>query len=308
ILGINLGLLYNAQMDATFGTPSASAFRASADLGLPAGFKLSARGTLASNTAGQWFPSTYTFAGVPGPASATEYATAIVATLSHDGKAKDALIQGLNLTLSYTNRTLLGGANDGLAAYGDFGGLALGPISVDRVVFRYNDSNLQNAAAGQTLKGGIRGGINLAGLPLNPSLTGEAAYRETQGVGTELKYGFGVRFGQFLFDKSVLEVKAAQYTTTGSLPVKPNTAGGDVDGAFNAAVNYLYANEGQTGFATGPAGTLSGLYVTWNYWDLAFTYGVFKDRELGNLLSQVFNRNLTGNYGRVFRIQYTVNF
>ncbi|WP_041433898.1 S-layer homology domain-containing protein [Thermus sp. CCB_US3_UF1] len=299
ILGLNLGLLYNAQMDTAFGTPSASAFRASADLGLPAGFKLSARGTLASNTAGEWFPSTYNFTGVPGPASATDYATAIVATLSHDGKAKDAFIQGLNLTLSYTNRTLLGGANDGLAAFGDFGGLALGPISVDRVVFRYNDSNLQNAAAGQTLKGGIRGGINLAGLPLNPSLTGELAYRESQTNISELKYGFGVRFGQFLFDKSVLEVKAAQYTAQGLALY--NAA--DADNAFNAAVDQLYTTATQAGTRT-----LSGLYVTWNYWDLAFIYGVFKDQELGNLLSEVFNRNLTGNFGSVFRIQYTVNF
>jgi predicted nucleic acid-binding Zn-ribbon protein len=303
-----LGLLYNVQMDGAFGTPDASAFKASLGLGLPAGFSLSLGATLASATAGEWFPATYNFAGVPGPASATDYATAISATLKHDGAAQNAFVKGLNLTLAYTNRTLLGGPKDGFAAYGDFGGLALGPLSVDKVIFRYNDSDLQNAAAGQTLKGGIRGGINLAGLPLNPSLTGEVAYRETQAVGSELKYGVGLKFGQFLFDKSVLEVKAAQYTTTGSLPVKPNVGGEDADKAFDPSVNYLYANEGQAGFVAGPAGTLSGLYLTWNYWDLAFTYGFFSDQPLGTVFSDIVSRTTTGNYGRIFRIQYTVTF
>ncbi|MGQ9692761.1 MAG: hypothetical protein ACUVQC_04775, partial [Thermaceae bacterium] len=47
-------------------------------------------------------------------------------------------------------------------------------------------------------------------------------------------------------------------------------------------------------------GTLSGVYVTWTYWDLAFTYGFFKDKDL-------FDSNWT-DYGRVFRIKYVVNF
>lgn len=120
-------------MDTTFGTPSASAFRATLGLGLPAGFNLSARATLASATAGEWFPTTYNFAGVPGPSGLTDYASAIVATLSHDGKAKGALIQGLNLTASYTNRTLLNATQtDALAVFGDFGGLALGPSAWTR--------------------------------------------------------------------------------------------------------------------------------------------------------------------------------
>ena len=299
LLGVNVGLLYNAQMDATFGTPSASAFKVSLGLNLPAGFSLSAGATLASNTAGEWFPSTYNFVpGVPGPATATDYATAITATLKHDGTAANAAIKGLNLTLAYTNRTLLGGANDGLAAYGDFGGLALGPLSVDKVVFRYNDSNLQNAAAGQTLKGGIRGGLSLAGLPLAPSLTGEVAYRETQATGTELKYGFGVKFGQFLFDKSVFEVKAAAYSATG-LQITP--AGTDTDKAFDAGADHLYST------TPGAGGVLSGIYATWTYWDLSFTYGLFSNQPLSTTLQGIFGTP-SGTYGRVFRINYTVNF
>jgi archaellum component FlaC len=296
---VNLGLLYNAQVAPTF-VPSASAFRATLGLSLPAGFSLSLGATLASATAGEWFPSTYAD-GVPGPASLTEYNTAITATLKHDGKAENALVKGLNLTLAYTNNSLLQPTqSDSLAAYGDFGGLALGPLSVDKVIFRYNDSDLQNAAAGQTLKGGIRGGINLAGLPLNPSLTGEVAYRETQAVGSELKYGVGLKFGQFLFDKSVLEVKAAQYSAQG-LSINP-TLDSDADKAFDPTADSLYTS------TSGAGGNLSGVYVTWTYWDLSFAYGFFSNQTLGTVLSDILNRTQTGNYGSAFRIQYTVNF
>ncbi|RTH32075.1 S-layer protein [Thermus scotoductus] len=299
VMGLNLGLLYNVQMDTTFGTPSASAFRATLGLGLPAGFNLSARATLASNTAGEWFPTTYNFAGVPGPSGLTDYASAIVATLSHDGKAKGALIQGLNLTASYTNRTLLNATQtDALAVYGDFGGLALGPLSVDKVVFRYNDSNLQNAAAGQTLKGGIKGGLNLAGLPLAPSVTGEFATRASDGGLSETKYGFGLKFGQFLFDKSVFEVKAAAYSATG-LQITP--AGTDTDKAFDAGADHLYST------TPGAGGVLSGIYATWTYWDLSFTYGLFSNQPLSTTLQGIFGTP-SGTYGRVFRINYTVNF
>jgi archaellum component FlaC len=295
----NLGLLYNAQVTPTF-SPSASAFRATLGLSLPAGFSLSAGATLASNTPGEWFPTTYNFAGVPGPRTATDYATAITATLRHDGKAKEALIKDFNLTVAYTNRTLLGGPNDGLAAFGDFGPLALGPLSVDRVIFRYNDSDLQNPTLGQTLKGGIRGGINLAGLPLDPSLTGEFVTRVSDGNISETKFGFGLKFGQFLFDKSVLEVKAAQYSAQG-LQITP--AGTDADRAFSPEHDQLYSTTSAVG-----SGTLSGVYVTWTYWDLSFAYGFFSNQPLGTLLSDIVNRTTTGDYGRAFRIRYTVNF
>ncbi|WP_253665531.1 S-layer homology domain-containing protein [Thermus scotoductus] len=298
LMGMNLGFLYNVQMDGAFGTPDASAFRATLGLSLPAGFSLSAGATLASATAGEWFPATYSFVGVKGPATLADYATAITATLKHDGAAGNALIKNLNLTLAYTNRTLLGGPNDGLAAYGDYGGLAVGPLSVDKVVFRYNDSNLQNPSAGQTLKGGIRGGINLAGLPLAPSLTGEFATRVSDGGISETKYGFGLKFGQFLFDKSVFEVKAAQYSATGLL-ITP--AGTDTDKAFDAGADHLYST------TAGAGGVLSGVYATWTYWDLSFTYGLFSDQPLGTTLSGIFGTP-TGTYGRVFRINYTVNF
>lgn len=295
VLGANLGLLYNVQTDSNPG----SAFRATLGLGLPAGFSLSAGATLASSTAGEWFPVTYSFTGVPGPKTLSDYTTAITATLKHDGTAGNALIKNLNLTLAYTNTTLLGGTQDGLAVYGDYSGLALGPISVDKVVFRYNDSNLQNGIAGQTLKGGIKGSINLAGLPLAPSVSGEFATRVSDGGVSETKYGFGLKFGQFFFDKSVFEVKAAQYSSTELKTVD----GTDTDGAFNASVDHLYTSAIQGGNTV----TLSGIYATWTYWDLSFTYGLFSDQPLSTTLSGIFGTP-SGTYGRVFRINYTVNF
>jgi hypothetical protein len=286
---VNLGLLYNAQVTPTF-DPSASAFRTTLGLGLPAGFSLSVTTTLASN-AGEWFPTTYAD-GVPGPKD--PYNTEIIATLKHDGKAENALVKGLNLTLAYTNNSLLQPAqSDSLAAYGDFSGLALGPLSVEKVIFRYSDKNLQDAADGQTLKGGIRAGINLAGLPLNPSLTGEFAARVSDGGKSETKYGFGLKFGQFLFDKSVLEVKAAEYSVRG-LSITPTA--NDADKAFDPTADMLYSDTA----VAGAEATLSGVYVTWTYWDLSFAWAFFKNASL-------FSTTWT-DYGRAFRISYRVTF
>jgi len=290
---VNLGLLYNAQVPPTF-VPSASAFRATLGLALPAGFSLSLEATLASATAGEWFPATYAD-GVSGPASLTEYNTAITATLKHDGKAENALVKGLNLTLAYTNNSLLQPAqSDSLAFYGDYGGLALGPLSVDKVIFRYSDSDLQNAYRGPDPEGAASGlGINLAGLPLNPSLTGEFAARVSDGGKSETKYGFGVKFGQFLFDKSVLEVKAAEYSVRG-LSITPTA--NDADKAFDPTADMLYSDTA----AVGAEATLSGVYVTWTYWDLSFAWAFFKKASL-------FSTTWT-DYGRAFQISYKVTF
>ncbi|WP_347241113.1 S-layer homology domain-containing protein [Thermus sp.] len=297
LMGLNLGLLYNAQMDTAFGTPSASAFQANLGLPLPAGFGLKLNVTSASRN--DFNPFANPQNSVPGPKAS--YDSEATVTLSHDGSAQNALIRGLNLTLGYTNRTLLGGANDGLAFYGDFGGLAVGPLSVDKVIFRYSDSDLQDSSAGQTRKFGARGGISLAGLPLGPALTGEFATRLSDGGLSETKYGFGLRFGQFLWDKSVLEVKAAQYSATG-LVITANA--GDDDKAFDASADYLYTTTSKSG----AGGNLSGVYVTWTYWDLSFAYGFFSNQTLGTLFSDILNRTTTGDYGRAFRIDYTVKF
>jgi hypothetical protein len=60
--------------------------------------------------------------------------------------------------------------------------------------------------------------------------------------------------------------------------------------------------------AAGAGGNLSGVYVTWTYWDLSFAYGFFSNQTLGTVLSDILNRTQTGDYGSAFRIRYTVNF
>ncbi|MGQ9735950.1 MAG: S-layer homology domain-containing protein [Thermaceae bacterium] len=288
----DLGLLYNVQMDDEFGKPKASALKV--DLSSPSlrGFTLGAGATLASKD--EWFPLNFSSGtgGVLGPKTTTDYKTALTATLKHAGQAPDALVRNLNLTVVYTNQTLLGGSVDSLAAYGDYS-TDFGPLSVKKAGARYSDPNLNNPGD-ETLKAGLQAALDLSSLPLNPGLTGEVAYRATGSNDTELKYGFGVKFGEFLFKRSALEVKAAQYSTTGQVPVKPDQK--DTDSAFDFSKDHLYA----TTTAQNASGTLSGVYVTWTYWDLAFTYGFFKNKGLFD--------SGTADYGRVFRIKYVVNF
>ncbi|MFN3179383.1 MAG: hypothetical protein ACK41R_04385, partial [Thermus sp.] len=71
--------------------------------------------------------------------------------------------------------------------------------------------------------------------------------------------------------------------------------------AFDANADHLYSTTSGTG------GVLSGIYATWTYWDLSFTYGLFSDQPLTTTLTGIFGTP-SGAYGRVFRIDYTVKF
>jgi hypothetical protein len=90
--------------------------------------------------------------------------------------------------------------------------LAFGPLSLDKILFRYSDPDL-STGGNETLKGGLQASVKLDGLPLKPSLTGEVAARQTGGSGgtEELKWGVGLSLGEFLFPGSKLEARYGEY-------------------------------------------------------------------------------------------------
>jgi hypothetical protein len=109
---------------------------------------------------------------------ATQTSASITGTLSHDGAAKDALVKDLNLTLEGTYNNLhTSSPYFGLAVYGDYK-FALGPLSLDKILFRYHEPNF-NTQGDETLKGGLQASVKLDTLPLKPSLIGEVAARQT---------------------------------------------------------------------------------------------------------------------------------
>jgi hypothetical protein len=207
----------------------------------------------------------------------------ITGTLSHDGAAKDALVKDLNLTLRGRYNLLTGAF--GLAVFGDYK-LALGPLSLDKILFRYSDPDL-NAGGGETLKGGLQASLKLDGLPFKPSLTGEVAARRTEGtpVTEELKWSVGLSLGEFLFPGSKLEARYGEYRASNVANIRV----GDTDRAFDPSDDPLYRSDSGT-----QSGFVAGFNVTWSYYDFRVDYGEY----ITSL----------GDHARTFRVTYTTRF
>jgi hypothetical protein len=210
----------------------------------------------------------------------------ITGTLRHDGAAKDALVKDLNLTLRGRYNLLTGAF--GLAVFGDYK-LAFGPLSLDKILFRYSDPDL-SAEGGETLKGGLQASLKLDDLPFKPSLIGEVAAQQTRQAGglnpiEELKWSVGLSLGEFLFPGSRLEARYGEYRAANVASIRV----GDTNKAFDPSDDPLYRSDSgaQSGF-------VAGFNVTWSYYGFRADYGEY----ITSL----------GDHARTFRVTYTTRF
>jgi len=216
---------------------------------------------------------------------ANQTSARITGTLRHDGAAKDALVKDLNLTLQGTYNNLhTPNPFFGLAVYGDYK-FALGPLSLDKILFRYHEPDF-NTPSDETLKGGLQASLRLDGLPFRPSLTGEVAARQTGGSGgtEELKWSVGLSLGEFLFPGSRLEARYGEYRAANVLSFLV----GATNQAFNPADDRLFSGRG------GASGSVAGFNVTWSYYDFRADYGEYITSA--------------GDHARTFRVTYTTRF
>jgi archaellum component FlaC len=241
---------------------------ASAKVALFSGFSLRAAYEAA------WKGNSYLDFSTPDSAS-------ITGTLSHDGAAKDALVKDLNLTLRGSYNLLTG--TFGLAVFGDYK-LAFGPLSLDKILFRYSDPNL-SAGGDETLKGGLQASLKLDDLPFKPSLTGEVAARQT-GSTEELKWSVGLSLGEFLFPGSKLEARYGEYRAANVASIRV----GFTNRAFDPSDDRLFSNPDPNG----ASGFVAGFNVTWSYYDFRADYGEY----ITSL----------GDHARTFRVTYTTRF
>jgi hypothetical protein len=219
----------------------------------------------------------------------TQTSASITGTLSHDGAAKDALVKDLNLTLEGTYNNLhTSNPYFGLAVYGDYK-LALGPLSLDKILFRYSDPDLNNQGD-ETLKGGLQASVKLDTLPLKPSLIGEVAARQT-GDTQELKWSVGLSLGEFLFPGSKLEARYGEYRAANV----DNILVGDTNKAFDPSDDPLYRSNSGT-----QSGFVAGFNVTWSYYNFRADYGEY--------IIQRSTPTPLGDHARTFRVTYTINF
>jgi hypothetical protein len=221
----------------------------------------------------------------------TPDSASITGTLSHDGAAKDALVKDLNLTLEGTYNDLhTSSPYFGLAVYGDYK-FALGPLSLDKILFRYSDPDL-STGGGETLKGGLQASLKLDDLPFKPSLIGEVAARQTGGSGgtEELKWSVGLSLGEFLFPGSRLEARYGEYRASKVADIRV----GATNRAFDPSDDRLYSGNGTA------SGFVAGFNVTWSYYNFRADYGEY--------IIQRSTPTPLGDHARTFRVTYTINF
>lgn len=193
-------------------------------------------------------------------------------------KAKDLILTGLNLTAFYTSYYTAGTASYG--AYGDYA-FDAGVIK-GKVVGRF-----VNAEGTQTVKYGAQ--LQTQPLFFGISLMAEGVSRATGGATgtTEGYYAFGVKINQFLFANSTFEVKYGGYGGQNLTSILT----GETSKAFDPADNRIYNGTGAN------SGELTGIYFSWYYWDLVFSYADFNVNQNGVL-----------THGQAFKITYKVTF
>jgi hypothetical protein len=265
----------------------------------------------------------------------SRYSSGFGVRLTHDPKASNALVPGLDIRLGYQQFANTG--SDILAAAG-YSGKLLGFLNLNPVV-RYH-SFTSSAAGNQytdydgatvipvfssnTLKFGIGVTTDPAGFFLKPSLDGGFSTRTTNYtdgpagdplVGnstTETYWRVGINFNEFLAAGSVVKVGYAQYNGTNVLSPSPTAVlpfrgytnqpfgiGTDRIFTYPGEVQYPWNNTLGSAPRTVASGGLGGLYVEWDYGNLqagAF-FGSVTDAS-GNGVSQ----------GSGFKVTYSINF
>lgn len=216
------------------------------------------------------------------------------------GLAVNGLVPNLSLNASYKQNWV-----DGSEGYLIFDSAlwatykaSFGPLNVDNLVARYH--NNLNAATGNnytTTKFAVAVSTAPMAMPLAPSFSAVYATRNTVGniaTTSESKWSVGLKFNQFLFNNSAFEVKYGSYNGSNVSSVLV----GNAESIFSATSDVLYDTNVN---AAGVAGSVTGLYFTWTYWDLVFSYADFDlDDDLGD------GGNKT--HGQAFTISYKVTF
>jgi len=291
------------------------AFGVNARVPLPAGFSLTGFYSYASVAGEQ-----ATFAGAdPAFNQGTpylqfyaypkdRYVSGFGAALSHDGRAKEALIPNLNLTVRY-QQYYDDAAQDytyrDIVAFADYS-LTLGPLTLKPGLFfrSYTNDNAGDiVGAGvspsrpagftqnpsfTTFKWGIQLTTQPLDVPFKPSLEGYFATRTTDFDGTdfdarETYYRVGLKLNEFLAPGSTFSVGYAYWEGENHLG---SPAVGSAYNPFTFTRDRIFRNPDVSAagapWAVYPAnsrnynsGNVSGVYLEWNYYNFSVAAGWF---------------------------------
>ncbi|GEM86247.1 S-layer homology domain-containing protein [Meiothermus granaticius] len=262
----------------------------------------------------------------------SRYSSGFGVRLTHDPKASNALVPGLDVRLGYQQFANTG--TDILAAAA-YSGKLLGFLNLNPVVryhsfsgsvtsyLDYDGATTIPVYSSNTLKFGIGVTTDPANFFLKPSLDGGFSTRTTNYTAgpagdplvgnstTETYWRVGINLNEFLVSGSVLKAGYAQYSGTNILSPSPTSifpARGYTNAPFGIGTDRIFTYPGEVQYPwnntvvtgrTYASGGLGGLYLEWAYGNLqagAFI-GSLTDAN-GNAVSQ----------GSGFKVTYTINF
>lgn len=225
-----------------------------------------------------------------------EYVAGIGVGVEHDGEAENALVPGVNFSVTYDvlqNRFSAGSAD------GEFtvAGFTLSPY-VDYSI------DISPAAASDDVTA-LEAGTGISTEPLNvilqPSFAANVNYRNADHTDVAadvanynanvLQYSVGITFNQFLFENSALGVRYGSYSGFNQ-EIDPN-----VNGEDDFASDISDGDQAATGTQV-----TNGYEIVWNYYGLEFGYGAYFSGAGEDTAAP----GATG--GQAFSILYTVNF
>ncbi|WP_117237684.1 S-layer homology domain-containing protein [Thermus sediminis] len=270
----------------------------------------------------------------------SRYSTGFGVKLTHDAKAKDALIPGLAITLGYQlfddgsgsypfSDVLASASYQGKLAflnlqpyvrYHSFSDALVGTGNTRPAAYiGYNGANTYSYT---TFKFGIKAATDPLDIPLKPALEGVYAQRVTTDItqhnnstgvntalpdATERYYRLGLTFNEFLAPNVVAKVGYASYRGQNVVdPAGSFLTRGYGDFSLSAGTDRLFTYPGEVQFPwnlTTGAGTGSG-GVDGIYLEVGY-YGLTVAYLDAVLLDGTGN---VQSYGRAFKISYTTNF
>jgi hypothetical protein len=230
----------------------------------------------------------------------TNYQTRFGVKIAHSGSSENALIPNLNLGVGF-ERKEADFSRQIIDVTADYT-LRISIVELTPIAqFKIESDSDVDADDTTTIKVGTGAKTDELGIIFKPSLQASVNYRTTahtaadaagdEYTASELQWAVGVNLGEFLFANSTLNARYGSWSGTN---VKDETTSDD---AFGNPTDDTATNISDGDEDNGLSQSVSGYEISWDYYDLVFTYGGYTS-----------NDGVATTAASAFRIAYTVRF
>lgn len=258
------------------------------------------------------------------------YSSSYGGVLTHDGKAKDALVKDLNFTVA--DAYFYGLKANDLQVFGSysgtFGGVTVAPFARYHMLTVPGDklttTSDSDVYSYSTIKYGVKASTQpFTEIPLQPSAFVNFAQRQTtvkgnSNVAGETLVQTGVSFNRFLANNLKTSIGYAYYKGSNVNRIDLGTSASGASATYSAAADRIYASPNSynmfAGDNVGAAnGSLNGIFAQMDWNGLQANYGIFQytDNVYNTAAGTKLGQNVSGKPTSVaqgFKVSYTFKF